>query len=191
MIISVILLSLLQAVTGSMNEPGIDYSPRLLHRELSTIFRDREYRLEELHAGHPSEPGLPINGKFFNILSDGGENITVYVGRVNSCRSGGCSNPWLSGNDIESEYFDYFILFDSAKKVKLVRVFNYAATHGQEVAVKKWLGQFAGYNGNSPLRVGKEIDAISGATISVYAIVNDVNEKSKLLNKPGYLQLVY
>lgn len=194
MIVSVILLSLLKVITGSMNEPGIDYNPRMLHKEISTILGDKEYRMTELVAGDDSrslsDTGLPINGKFFNILGDGGENITAYIGRVNSCRAGGCSNPLLSGEDIESEYFDYFILFDSEKQVKLVRVFNYAATHGQEVAVRRWLDQFVGHNGSKPLRVGKEIDAISGATISVYAIVNDVNEKSKLLNKPGYLQLV-
>jgi Na+-translocating ferredoxin:NAD+ oxidoreductase RnfG subunit len=67
--------------------------------------------------------------------------------------------------------------------VKLVRVFNYAATHGQEVAIRKWLDQFSGYDGGKPLRVGKEIDAISGATISVYAIVADVSEKIMLLRK--------
>ena len=65
----------------------------------------------------------------------------------------------------------------------LVRVFNYAATHGQEVSVKRWLDQFAGHDGAEPLRVGKEIDAISGATISVYALVADVQEKTIILKK--------
>ena len=65
----------------------------------------------------------------------------------------------------------------------LVRVFNYAATHGQEVSVKRWLDQFAGHDGAKPLRAGKEIDGISGATISVNAIVADVNEKIIFLNK--------
>lgn len=183
MAVSIILISLLSLFPGSGNDPGIDYSPRLLHREASAVFGGKEFLMTELHITGSTEGMAPVSGKFFSLKSSGGENIIAYIGRVNSCRAGGCSNPSLDGNDDESEYFDYFILFDSEKKVKLVRVYNYAATHGQEVAVKRWLDQFAGYDSGKPLRVGKEIDAISGATISVYAIVADLQEKIRLLNK--------
>lgn len=81
----------------------------------------------------------------------------------------------------ETEYFDYFILFDSECAIKLTRIYNYAATHGHEVAAKGWLKQFAGYNGTDTLEVGKNIDAISGATISVYSITEDVQLKTILL----------
>jgi hypothetical protein len=180
---ALIILLLLSGYSGNMNEPGIDYSPRLLHRELTTIFMSGDYSINEYDGEDISSGSSLTSGKFFSIRNSEGENIIAYIGRVNSCRAGGCSNPSLAGTDGESEYFDYFILFDSEKRVKLVRVFNYAATHGQEVAVKRWLDQFAGHDEAKPLRVGKEIDAISGATISVYAIVADVQEKTMLLNK--------
>lgn len=180
MIAIVILMSLL---SGSSFEPGIDYSPRLLHREVVSIFGEKDYRLTELPPAVPSADEIRVNGKFFKISSTGGESLVAYIGRVNSCRADGCSNPLTDRMDTESEYFDYFILFGQDKRVRLVRVFNYAATHGQEVAVKKWLDQFSGYDSGRPLRVGKEIDAISGATISVYAIVADVQEKMKLLTR--------
>ena len=183
MILSIIVLSLLSLFSGSVHDPGIDFSPRLLHKELTSLFGNRDYRMTELPFGASSADGRKINGKYFIISSAVGESIIAYIGRVSSCRAGGCSNPLLNGMDGESEYFDYFILFDSEKKVKLVRVFNYAATHGQEVAVKRWLDQFAGYGAGKSLRVGKEIDAITGATISVYAIVADVQEKILLLSK--------
>jgi len=183
MILSIIYLTLLSFLSGSMNEPGIDYSPRLLHKELSSIFGSGDYSMTEFAGEDVSAGSSLTSGKFFSIRSAEGENIIVYIGRVNSCRAGGCTNPSLTGMDAESEYFDYFILFDSERRVKLVRVYNYAATHGQEVAVKRWLDQFAGHDGAKPLRAGKEIDGISGATISVNSIVADVNEKIMLLNK--------
>jgi hypothetical protein len=65
--------------------------------------------------------------------------------------------------------------------VELVKIFNYAATHGHEVSAKGWLKQFAGYNGSDTLQVGKNVDAISGATISVYGITLDVQMKTILL----------
>jgi hypothetical protein len=182
MIVSRILISLFSLLSGSGDESGLDYSPRLLHREVNAVFGGKEFLMTELQLTGSPEESATASGKFFIIRSFGGENIIAYIGRVNSCRAGGCSNPSLAGADTESEYFDYFILFDSEKKVKLVRVFNYAATHGQEVAVKRWLDQFAGFGSGKPLRVGKEIDAISGATISVYAIVADIQDKIRLIS---------
>ncbi len=48
------------------------------------------------------------------------------------------------------------------------------ATHGQEITARGWLKQFIGYNGSESLKVDKNIDTISGATISVYAITSDI-----------------
>jgi hypothetical protein len=108
----------------------------------------------------------------------------IYVGRVNSCRSGGCSSPTSQPMNLETtEYFDYLIVFDSNVSVQQVKVYNYQATHGQEVANKGWLKQFQGYDGKRSLTVGKSIDAISGATVSVYSITDDIQDKTKLLKK--------
>jgi len=125
----------------------------------------------------------PMKGKFFRIES---ENVSkykyIYVGRVNSCRAGGCSISNNSSDDGNSEYFDYFMLFDKNKTVRLVQVFNYQATHGQEVTSRGWLKQFVGHDSSQKLRVNKNVDSISGATISVYVITNDVELKTKLLH---------
>ena len=125
-----------------------------------------------------------IQGKYF-VVSDK-KNVSqinyMYIGRVNSCRAGGCSISMDSNENFETEYFDYFILFDLECTVQLVRVFNYAATHGHEVSAKGWLKQFSGYNRTDTLEVGKNVDAISGATISVYAIAIDIQLKTEILN---------
>jgi Na+-translocating ferredoxin:NAD+ oxidoreductase RnfG subunit len=58
--------------------------------------------------------------------------------------------------------------------VQQVRIYNYQATHGQEITSKNWLRQFKNYTGEKELMAGKNIDAISGATISVDAIISDI-----------------
>jgi len=123
---------------------------------------------------------VPVNGKYFS-LNDG--NKYVYIGRVNSCRSGGCSNPSETLDVQTPEYFDYFIVFEQNLAILQVKVFNYQATHGQEVSNKGWLKQFKGYDGKQTLTIGKSIDAISGATVSVYGITKDIQEKTRLLKK--------
>ena len=51
------------------------------------------------------------------------------------------------------------------------------------MTAKGWLKQFTGYNGTSQLEVNKNVDAISGATVSVYAITDDVIAKTEILGK--------
>ncbi|MBP8851324.1 MAG: FMN-binding protein, partial [Breznakibacter sp.] len=66
-------------------------------------------------------------GSFYRISTQK-SSLYYYVGRVNSCRVGGCSVEM--GPNVDYEYFDYFIIFNEDGEVDLVRVFNYQATHG-------------------------------------------------------------
>ena len=106
----------------------------------------------------------------------------VFVRRVNSCRMGGCS---ISRGDLadEFEYFDYYLVTNSVGRVLNVKVFNYQATHGHEVMSKGWLKQFVGFDGTQNLVYGKDIQAISGATISAKSIIEDIqNAEAQIKN---------
>lgn len=124
-----------------------------------------------------------LKGKYYTINNNVNDFKYMYIGRVNSCRAGGCSIAVDASQNTASEYFDYVILFNTNKAVQQVKVFNYQATHGQEICSKGWLKQFIGHSYSNPLEVNKNIDAISGATISVYAITFDVEIKTEILNK--------
>ena len=104
----------------------------------------------------------------------------VYVSRVNSCRAGGCSiTP--SDNAIEFEYFDYFFVTDARANILNVKVFNYQATHGHQIMSRGWLKQFVGHGGNQSLLYGKDIQAISGATVSAKTLIDDIREAEFVL----------
>jgi FMN-binding domain len=168
-------------IAGSQSGKEIDFRPGLLLKELRELRCPENYTFHEIILTDSLINVNRINGKYFHIKSVDKWIYTVYIGRVNSCRTGGCTSSESENIDSEYEFFDYFILFDPNGKVVSVRVFNYAATHGQEITVKGWLKQFYGYDGTKNLRVGKEIDSISGATISVYGIVEDIRLKTKLI----------
>lgn len=174
--ITIIALCLLLALTS--NKPvEIDFNPKRLKTEIERQFKQPEYHKQEIKA---DEPGF-INGKFFSLNHHQLIFGYLYIGRVNSCRANGCSFSGTFNRDDTSEYFDYFILFHPDRTVAGVFVFNYAATHGQEITSKGWLKQFIGYDGHKDLSVGKNIDAISGATISVFGITEDIRQKTLLL----------
>lgn len=161
----------------------IDYFPKRLAKDIKKTWNLDHSGFNEILL-HDSIRALNHSeGKFFtiNFVETVAPDKYVYIGRVNSCRAGGCSISMDTEISFETEYFDYFILFDSSAIVEFVRVFNYQATHGHEVSTKGWLKQFAGYNGSKALEVGKDIDAVSGATVSVYGITNDIQAKTRIL----------
>lgn len=106
----------------------------------------------------------------------------VYVGRVNSCRRGGCSIDGNNKSD-EFEYFDYYFVADRSGTIKKVKVYNYQATQGHEIMGWGWLRQFIGISGDEKLVVGKDIEAISGATVSAVAITDDIQYQQQYLKE--------
>ncbi|QIA08742.1 FMN-binding protein [Draconibacterium halophilum] len=178
----IILLALLFIACLVFAQNEVDFQPRALEKTLKKSGIEELTGIKEMKMTEQTSTG--INGKYFLVTENNDNQYRyIYIGRVNSCRAGGCSlsnEPMIGG---ESEYFDYYILFDKHKTVQTVKVFNYQATHGYEITAKGWLKQFIGFNGSNALKVDKNIDAISGATISVYAITADVQNKTALLKK--------
>ncbi len=167
------------------SQSDIDYNNKSLFNKLQKLNNNNDIHLKEIIIRDSILKKYRIHGKYFFISDSIFTNQIkyVYIGRVNSCRTGGCSISRKVQTDENHEYFDYFILYDSAFTIKLIKVFNYQATYGQEVRVKGWLKQFIGYNGNNDLQVGKDVDAISGATISVLGITFDIQVRTKILKE--------
>lgn len=166
-----------------VSQTEIDYNPKRLIKELNRNWGLVDPLLEEFSL-HEKLTGTSRGpGKYFHVKSNNPQDVRyyLYIGRVNSCRGGGCSIPSEEMFNVDSEYFDYFILYNADLSIQSVRVFNYQATHGQEIMIKGWLKQFEGYRGEKKLEVGNDIDAISGATVSVYSITDDVLERTRNL----------
>jgi Na+-translocating ferredoxin:NAD+ oxidoreductase RnfG subunit len=178
---TVFLFILLAFCTYGFSQSVIDYKNKALLKALQKSSITDFAQISEIGITETIRDRYDIHGKFFEIKSNGSQYKYIYVGRVNSCRAGGCVISPGAPHNADSEYFDYFILFDKNKTVQFVQVFNYQATHGHEICTKGWLKQFIGHNGTNPLQVNKNIDTISGATISVYAITADVETKTALL----------
>lgn len=58
----------------------------------------------------------------------------------------------------------------------LVKIYNYQATQSYEVINCGWLSQFKGVKPGESLTFGKDIEAISGATVSANAITDDIQQ---------------
>jgi len=176
-------------VFGFSNSFGqnINYSPKTLANDFQKLWETKDVTLKEINVPDSLYNDILLDkGKIFRAKANEAFIGYAYVGRIYSCRAGGCGMDDAPVNlvsiDEDFEYFDYFIIFDESLIVKKIRVFNYQATHGHEVGGKGWLNQFIGYDGEEKLEYGKNIDSISGATISANAITYNVQESCRYLD---------
>ena len=86
--------------------------------------------------------------------------------------------------------FVYVIFFEVDLTVKLVRVVEYGGEHGAEITQKRWLRQFIGKTPDDSLWFSKNIDAISGATISGKSITESINNMLQKVKKLREKQLL-
>lgn len=64
------------------------------------------------------------------------------------------------------ESITYAVGINADGTVKRVEILEYRESYGYEVAEAKWLQQFVGKSQTAPLKLGKDIENIAGATLS-------------------------
>lgn len=70
----------------------------------------------------------------------------------------------------QHEPITFAVLLDEAVTVRRIEIMVYREAYGDGVRAELFRGQFAGLGLDSPMRPGKEIRIVSGATISTRAI---------------------
>lgn len=64
------------------------------------------------------------------------------------------------------DLFDFMVIFDTEGNILQPSVLIYREDYGSEICSKRWLRQFIGLDSESDMRLGQEVQNISGATIS-------------------------
>ena len=109
----------------------------------------------------------PIDDTFYSISED--DSIIGY----------------LAVTDAPSKFhrFDYYVLFNDKEEILKVEVLHYRENYGGEICSKKWLKQFVGIDTENYSNFNREIDGISGATISVNSLKHHLLKISNKLKK--------
>lgn len=77
--------------------------------------------------------------------------------------------------------FEIAVLLDERLIVKRATVLSYPWPRGRKVIRRSFARQFEGKGPEDPIKIGKDIDAVTGATISCRAMATGVREAVKLL----------
>ena len=70
----------------------------------------------------------------------------------------------------------FLVLFNTEGEIISSEVIKYREAYGGEVGNKNWLSQFIHFSDTSDYSVGKNIDGISGATISVNSLSRGIRK---------------
>jgi len=153
------------------------YLQKKIKKQISKTFDIDEFELKVIAADSNA-----YAHDFFEIRSS--ENELIGYGIVtltNGCKIGGCDAIEHADN-AEYEQFYFSTLYRTNGGIANVKVVEYTSERGYEITAKSWLKQFIGKRGGK-LKVNQEIDAISGATVSVNSIVNEINAQQNYVSR--------
>lgn len=113
----------------------------------------------------------------------------MILNKAYSCKVGGCS-AWSPVED-QSNYepFYYVVIINPDLSIKKIKIIEYYSEYGYEITSKRWLAQFMGKTGCN-LEYQKQIDGISGATISVKSMIYDINNTCKMMKQLDLMNLL-
>ena len=140
-------------------------STRLLKKATKLI--EKTYAVDDIQLKHKEFQTNSVVGDFYKIIDSNQLLGYAFIGTAPS----------------KTDTFEYLVVFDSSLVIKKVNVLVYREDYGGEIGSNRWLRQFVGKARSTDLAVGKNIAAISGATISVYSMTNAVNQLLNEMNK--------
>ncbi len=116
----------------------------------------------------------PLNIEQIALIDEFGQAIEGYYYKVSSQ---GNLIGWMAGRRILDNYLNYFPVFllDANFTVTKAAIVEMNTIRGAEISSRSWLKQFIGFSGEQ-IRYGKEINAVTGATLSGLSMVREVQE---------------
>lgn len=126
----------------------------------------KEEPLEIEQISLKDSSGVKIEGYYYTVSNNG--NLLGY----------------MAGKRILDNYLNYFPMFlmDTSFTVIKAAIVEMNTIRGAEITSRFWLKQFSGFAGEK-IRYGKEINAITGATLSGLSMVKQVQNLRKNLKE--------
>ena len=140
-------------------------SPRLLKKATKLI--EKTYNVNDLQLEYKEFQTNSVVGNLYKIFDLDQLLGFAFIGTAPS----------------KTDTFEFLVVFDNSLIIKKVNVLAYREDYGGEIGSNRWLKQFAGVPQSTEFTVGKNIAAISGATISVYSMTNAINQLLNEMNQ--------
>lgn len=150
---------------GSSAKATVYFTGETVRRALfpeGTQFIDRSVTLSSAQRtaiGRASRTrGFPARVNAFEVLAGSRRAGTLYIDRVYG----------------KHEFITYAVALDASGAVRGIEIMDYRESYGDEVRLPRWRAQFQGRRAGQPLEINRQIQNISGATLSCVHITEGV-----------------
>jgi len=129
---------------------------------LRTVYETDQIKLEAIELEESVNEAAPanLNDHLFKVFDDNSFKGYAYVAQAPSMKN----------------VFDYLVIFNKNLSIEKSKVLIYREQHGRQIGSVRWLSQFNGMTISDQPELGKEIDGISGATISARGMTVAINQ---------------
>jgi uncharacterized protein with FMN-binding domain len=169
-IIAIIFLAFTSLFPGQDDHLQLDETARKkMDKTVMSTFGIENFFLEPYKSSGGStfaSTGIENTGKCFQILHDDQIKGLMYIGSAKG----------------RYDWFDFMILYNPDLVIEKVEILVYRSDHGFEIMNKRWLEQFKGSSG-CDFEYGKNIDAISGATLSANSLTKAIQEACRKIQE--------
>ena len=144
-----------------------------VQKEIKSVFKIETFNLEENSFEIPANNFLQTS-TFQEIHVQNALQGYVFIGTAPS----------------KTDSFEYLVLLDKDLVIVKAKVLVYREDYGGEICSPAFLKQFRGKSYDSEIKLGQDIQGVSGATISCRSAISGIKiitKKAKILKKEGYL----
>ena len=118
-----------------------------------------------------------LTGEQLKAVSDAaGMHVNPAPWRVFAAKADGALLGYVIADAVIGKFqlIDYAVAFGVDGTIRDVEILSYREEHGGEVRTAAWRRQFEGKTAAAPLRIGEDVQSISGATMSCTHLTDGV-----------------
>ena len=134
------------------------------------LFAQQPFESYKKSIGLSLKKSAGIQLEEYEIVHDEQENAEVFIkeGR-------GIFKLYIRRTSGRAHKFVFCVLIDNQNKIRDIQILEYPSDYGIGATNKKWLAKFTGKTPGT-LIYRKNVDAVSGSTISATSIVETINK---------------
>jgi hypothetical protein len=138
------------------------------------VYLSVEQAQQLMYAGHSLTP-LPVVLTKENIAAiEHDSGVKVYAGSLRAWKADDGGYFFVDAVIGKHDLITYALALTAEGKVRQTEILEYREAYGGEVRSAKWRAQFAGRQHGDAVRIGRDIQNISGATLSCEHVTDGI-----------------
>ena len=157
----ILMLTVLLNISGLTNDSLTEKYFNQIEKCITKTFNSEKLKLTQTSFSSGELSKVTLDDKHYGF---------VLIAEVAACNLGGCSSTNAVAASKGNEFFDLLVVLNADFQIKKILILDYFSDYGYEITSKNYLKKFLDKEVCSFAQKTDEVDAISGATVSSYAL---------------------